>query len=125
MHVCWLPVMQCIASVVQAHVTNMAASNCGANGHVCLQKERLKRPGHCPDSLWQLIEACWQQQPEARPSFQTMLRTLKQLEAEMQQQQQQQHEADMQGMSQYQHSAGAGAAAPEVAGAAIRLHQQQ
>jgi hypothetical protein len=89
-----------------------------------LQKERLKRPSRCPDSLWQLIEACWQQQPEARPSFQTILHTLKQLEAEMQQQQQQ-HEADMQGMSQYQHSAGAGAAAPEAAGAAILLHQQQ
>jgi hypothetical protein len=60
-----------------------------------LQKERLKRPGRCPDGLWQLIEACWQQQPEARPSFQVVLRTLQQLEADMQQQQ---HAAGMQGL---------------------------
>ncbi|WIA08756.1 hypothetical protein OEZ85_008179 [Tetradesmus obliquus] len=67
---------------------------------VGLQKERLKRPVRCPDGLWRLIEACWQQQPEARPSFASILATLQQLEAELQQQQQQQqqHEASSHGL---------------------------
>ncbi|WIA28812.1 hypothetical protein OEZ86_011341 [Tetradesmus obliquus] len=72
---------------------------------VGLQKERLKRPARCPDGLWRLIEACWQQQPEARPSFASILATLQQLEAELQQQQQQhqhqhQHEAISHGLQQ-------------------------
>lgn len=43
-----------------------------------LQKERLQRPVRCPDELWQLIEACWAQDPKDRPSFEDTLRTLQQ-----------------------------------------------
>lgn len=50
---------------------------------VYLQKERLGRPASCPDSLWQLIESCWHQQPEMRPTFQEILPRLGQMQADL------------------------------------------
>ena len=32
-------------------------------------KERLPIPGSCPPPLARLLQSCWQQQPEMRPSF--------------------------------------------------------
>ena len=49
---------------------------------VGLQKERLQRPARCPDPLWQLIEACWAQDPLSRPSFADTLHTLQQMQQE-------------------------------------------
>lgn len=51
---------------------------------MALQKERLPRPARCPDQLWQLIEACWAQDPQARPSFADILVTLQQLQQQEQ-----------------------------------------
>ncbi|KAF6260961.1 kinase-like domain-containing protein [Scenedesmus sp. NREL 46B-D3] len=89
---------------------------------VGLQEERLKRPGRCSEGLWELIEACWQQQPELRPGFQAILCTLKQLEA--QQQHQQQPEAGVQGLHLSQQHADAGPAAAELAAPSPQQHQQ-
>lgn len=52
------------------------------------QKERLQRPIRCPDELWQLIEACWAQDPKDRPSFEDTLRSLQELQQQLHQQQQ-------------------------------------
>ena len=49
-----------------------------------LQKERLQRPARCPDQLWQLIEACWAQDPKDRPSFADTLQALQQYEQQLQ-----------------------------------------
>eukprot|EP00878_Enallax_costatus_P030420 GHUV01033119.1.p1 GENE.GHUV01033119.1~~GHUV01033119.1.p1 ORF type:complete len:165 (+),score=48.99 GHUV01033119.1:283-777(+) len=48
-----------------------------------LQKERLGRPATCLDDLWGLIEECWQQQPEMRPSFNEILRRLTYMQANL------------------------------------------
>jgi hypothetical protein len=53
-----------------------------------LQKERLQRPARCPDQLWQLIEACWAQDPRDRPSFADTLQTLQRLQQQLSQDQQ-------------------------------------
>lgn len=50
---------------------------------VGLQKERLQRPARCPDPLWQLIEACWAQDPLLRPSFADTLHTLQQMQQQL------------------------------------------
>lgn len=52
-------------------------------GVFVLQKERLQRPARCPDQLWQLIEACWAQDPRDRPSFADTLQTLQHLQQEL------------------------------------------
>lgn len=70
--------------------------------HCCLQKERLQRPARCPDRLWHLIERCWAQDPQDRPSFADTLAELQQLqqqhlEQSLQAQQQQQQQVDAAG----------------------------
>lgn len=37
---------------------------------------RLPRPPNCPSLVYSLMEDCWQYQPEARPSFETILERL-------------------------------------------------
>jgi hypothetical protein len=69
--------------------------------HCCLQKERLQRPARCPDQLWHLIERCWAQDPQDRPSFADIL-------AELQQLQQQHLEQSLQAQQQQQHVDAAG-----------------
>ena len=35
------------------------------------------KPDHCSNSVWQLIELCWHQDPEKRPSFQSIQHKIK------------------------------------------------
>eukprot|EP00775_Hariotina_reticulata_P006309 gene6309-6544_t len=62
---------------------------------VGLQKDRLRRPLRCPDAMWELIEACWKQEPEERPAFSSVLATLEE-QHRRQQQQQQEHDQEKQ-----------------------------
>ncbi|KAI9012398.1 kinase-like domain-containing protein [Hyaloraphidium curvatum] len=46
----------------------------GSNPHaiirkVCDKRERPKRPEGVPDRAWELVEACWRQEPGERPAF--------------------------------------------------------
>lgn len=40
---------------------------------------RMPRPDHCPWSLYSVIKECWSYQPEARPTWQTLVATLRSL----------------------------------------------
>ena len=31
--------------------------------------DRMQQPGHCPDVLYNMMTQCWQNDPNARPSF--------------------------------------------------------
>lgn len=36
----------------------------------CVQRgERLPRPKHCPKEMFLLMEACWREDPDERPTF--------------------------------------------------------
>ena len=40
---------------------------------------RMTRPDHCPWKLWSIIKTCWMYQPEARPSWSSLITSLLQL----------------------------------------------
>eukprot|EP01114_Cavostelium_apophysatum_P012508 TRINITY_DN2812_c0_g1_i4.p1 TRINITY_DN2812_c0_g1~~TRINITY_DN2812_c0_g1_i4.p1 ORF type:complete len:1716 (+),score=368.48 TRINITY_DN2812_c0_g1_i4:182-5329(+) len=44
---------------------------------------RLPKPDNCPDELWEIIKSCWQLQPELRPTFPDLLRSLQTFELEV------------------------------------------
>jgi hypothetical protein len=33
---------------------------------------RMQQPSNCPDKLYQIMLNCWKQQPEDRPTFETL-----------------------------------------------------
>lgn len=39
--------------------------------------ERLSKPSRCPDPLYQLMLKCWKYEPDKRPSFRYVKRTIK------------------------------------------------
>lgn len=38
-------------------------------GEMILNGERLKKPKDCPDDVFKVMECCWEEEPEQRPSF--------------------------------------------------------
>ncbi|ELT94327.1 hypothetical protein CAPTEDRAFT_6485 [Capitella teleta] len=40
---------------------------------ICTRKERLKRPRHCPQDVYKIMQSCWAHKPENRPSFATLV----------------------------------------------------
>ena len=40
---------------------------------------RMTRPVHCPWKLWNIIKSCWMYQPEARPTWSSLITSLLQL----------------------------------------------
>eukprot|EP01114_Cavostelium_apophysatum_P005157 TRINITY_DN1585_c0_g1_i4.p1 TRINITY_DN1585_c0_g1~~TRINITY_DN1585_c0_g1_i4.p1 ORF type:complete len:782 (+),score=107.00 TRINITY_DN1585_c0_g1_i4:75-2420(+) len=38
--------------------------------------ERLPQPSNCPDAMWKIILSCWQTNPDQRPSFLNIVRSL-------------------------------------------------
>ena len=49
---------------------------------VAVQHARLPLPVGCPPALRELIVACWQREPEARPHFTDVLLSLRAMRAE-------------------------------------------
>ncbi|KAL2918548.1 U1 snRNP protein [Polyrhizophydium stewartii] len=46
---------------------------------VIMKGQRPPRPDNTPDGLWELIQDCWNQDPDKRPSFVQIVRTLESL----------------------------------------------
>ena len=51
-----------------------SAEDCEAYAGKIAQGYRPKKPNACPDDIWQLVQSCWAQQPDARPTA-AMVRT--------------------------------------------------
>ncbi len=47
-----------------------------------LQNKKLLRPPLCSDSLWEIMNECWQQDPSNRPIFKTLKESLPELQTE-------------------------------------------
>jgi len=56
-------------------------NNKDITGKIVDDHEKLKRPAQCPDELWSILELCFDDDPDLRPTFEHVLHSLNDINA--------------------------------------------